>query len=75
MFYKIFFCIVIIYLLNSSLKFDDTDKNIFHRSDLKLHIDNRTGCHYLSTWTGQIIPRLDKDGKQICEKRKTNLLD
>ena len=45
---------------------DSTDKDFWHRSNLRLHIDNKTGCHYLSTWSGVIIPRLDKDGHHIC---------
>ena len=52
--------------LISYITLDSTDKDILHKSDLKLHIDNETGCHYLSTRKGHIIPRLDKDGKQVC---------
>ena len=52
--------------LISYITLDSTDKDILHKSDLKLHIDNMTGCHYLSTRKGHLIPRLDKDGKQVC---------
>lgn len=45
---------------------DSTDKDFWHKSNLILHIDNRTGCHYLSTWTGNLIPRLDNEGNHIC---------
>ena len=50
----------------SFITLDSTDRDILHKSDLKLHIDNYTGCHYLSTRKGYLIPRLDKDGKQVC---------
>ena len=64
--FKIIFWLLVAFALIQSLKLDSTDKDLFHRSDLKLHIDAQTGCHYLTTWTGQITPRLDKNGKQVC---------
>ena len=50
--------------------YDDTDdRETFTCSGLSLYVDRRTGCHYISGGMfGNIIPRLDKDGKQICEK-------
>lgn len=36
------------------------------RSGLRLLIDHQTGCHYLA-YKGGLTPRLDADGKQICE--------
>jgi hypothetical protein len=36
------------------------------RSNMELHIDAKTGCHYLSTKYGGIIKRTDKKGKHIC---------
>lgn len=67
MFYKVFFWIVIgIGILQFIFpKLDNTDKNFIHRSDLKLHTDYGTGNQYLTTWTGFIVPRLDKNGKQV----------
>lgn len=65
MFYKVFFWIVIFYLLLDPLMLDDTDKDISHKSDLKLHTDYGTGVQYLSTWTGYMKPRLDKDGNIV----------
>lgn len=46
---------------------DDTDPPN-KRSGLKLLIDHKTGCHYL-VHKGGLTPRLDSDGKQICDKR------
>lgn len=70
MFYKVFFWIVIFYLLIDSLMLDDTDKDIFHKSDLKLHTDYGTGVQYLSTWTGYMIPRRNANGEIINIYRK-----
>lgn len=54
-------------VLNSIFnRVDRTDRDFWHRSNLNLHIDNETGCHYLSTWSGIITPRVDKNGKHIC---------
>ena len=36
------------------------------RSNMGLHIDNLTGCHYLSTLFGGMTPRLDKHGNHMC---------
>ncbi|MGK5044924.1 hypothetical protein ACQ4WP_03355 [Janthinobacterium sp. GB4P2] len=34
-----------------------------------LYVDNETGCHYLSTDAFQVlVPRLDRDGKQVCPR-------
>ena len=63
---KSFIFWLFIWWLISFITLDSTDKDILHKSDLKLHIDNMTGCHYLSTRKGHLIPRLDKDGKQVC---------
>ena len=70
-FLKIFIFWLFIWWLISFITLDSTDKDILYKSDLKLHIDNYTGCHYLSTRKGHIIPRLDKDGKQVCSGYET----
>ena len=63
----LFFGIFISYLLAFIFTpLDSTDFNAFNRSNLKLHIDNMTGCHYLSTRQGHIIKRVDAKGKHIC---------
>jgi len=48
---------------------DDSDVNWHDRSGLRLHIDNRTGCHYFSGLLGGPIERKDRNGKQICDPR------
>lgn len=45
---------------------DDTDGA--RRSGLSPRTDARTGCQYLETAGGGITPRLDRDGRQICER-------
>lgn len=37
------------------------------RSGITLHIDNKSGCHYLGAKRGGLIKRLDKEGHHICE--------
>lgn len=45
--------------------YDSTD-NGKKRSGMAVHVDDKTGCHYISTMFGGPTPRLDKNGKQIC---------
>lgn len=45
---------------------DSTDSSRLDRSNLVLHIDNKTGCQYLASAYGGITARLDKDGNHIC---------
>ena len=59
-FYIVLFCLY---------PMDDTDKDFFNRSGLALMIDNRTGCHYVGSLFGSATPRLDRDGKHICDTR------
>lgn len=70
MFYKIFFYVVTISFIISCFHIDNSDKNIFKRSDMAIKTDYLTGCQYLVTFWGGITPRLDKDGKQVCIKEK-----
>lgn len=39
-------------------------------SGMKPRTDHRTGCQYLTTSYGGITPRLDHNGKHICEGGK-----
>lgn len=57
--------IVLINVYNIMQPRDSTDSNST-RSGLKLHVDAKTGCHYLSTARGGITPRYDRDGTHIC---------
>ncbi len=45
---------------------DDTDAGFWDRSGLRLHRDEGTGCEWLATRAGNLSPRLDASGKQIC---------
>lgn len=47
---------------------DDTDPPK-GRSDLKVYTDHRTGCQYIGTGSGGLTPRLDANGKQICQRK------
>ena len=42
---------------------DSTDGK--NRSGMRLHVDNETGCEYLSAVGGGIAPRLDANGLQM----------
>lgn len=52
---------------------DDTDAGRWGggRSGVKPVTDALTGCQYLITRDGGITPRLDADGKHICEVRRS----
>lgn len=45
--------------------YDDSD-NGFVKSGLKIRSDHLTGCEYLESWSGSLMPRVDRDGKQVC---------
>lgn len=53
-----------------SAPLDDTDDVVAgKRSGMILHVDHRTGCHYLSMGRfGGITPRLNPDGSQVCTR-------
>ncbi len=44
---------------------DETDGDWPHRSNLQLRIDAETGCDYLESSSGHLIPRYDKAGNQV----------
>jgi hypothetical protein len=45
---------------------DSTDYSHFDRSGMHLHIDAKTGCHYVASQYGGITPRVDAEGTHIC---------
>lgn len=45
---------------------DATDLSKDQRSGLTLRTDYGTGCEYLQGSSGQLTPRLDRAGHQIC---------
>lgn len=57
--------IIVINIYNIIQPRDSTDSNST-RSGLGLHVDAKTGCHYLSTARGGITPRYDRNGTHIC---------
>lgn len=56
-----------IYALYSTMPVfkDDTDGD--KRSGMMLSVDAQTGCHYLRTQAGGITPRLNREGRHVCE--------
>ena len=65
-----FFTIAFILALVTGISYlsgtDSTDTSFFNRSNLQIKVDNLTGCHYLNSARGGVIPRVNKDGKHIC---------
>jgi len=63
---------VIQYTLNQfNIGFDNSDNSIAHqRSNLVIYTDYKTGCQYLQGgfFGDNITPRMDENGKQICQK-------
>lgn len=61
---------VLISLVGRCTPRDSTDPPA-GRSGMGLRTDHRTGCQYLTTYSllgeTSITPRLDRDGRQICE--------
>lgn len=54
--------------VNYVTPYDSTD-NDGERSGFRLMTDNLTGCQYLQAGIfGGLSPRLDADGKQICDR-------
>ena len=53
---------------------DDTDNPVTKtRSGLSLYTDHGTGCQYLKAGMfGNLIPRLDENGNQICVKSQSS---
>ncbi len=52
--------------INGSPAKDSTDPEN-GRSGLVLHIDNLTGCHYISKpFGGVLTPRVDSHGEHVC---------
>lgn len=69
----LFWIIVLIFFLTLLLNFfkvgwDSTDGE--SRSGLGLHTDNLTGCQYLASPHGGLVPRFDKDCTHICNRQE-----
>jgi hypothetical protein len=60
----------LVYMANVQKPYNSTDnKALGIRSGMMLSVDNGTGCEYLMSISGGIIPRMNADGKQICRKK------
>lgn len=46
--------------------FGSTPPSTPHRTEAKVIYDSGTGCQYLSSHSGRLIPRLDAKGRQVC---------
>lgn len=61
---------VVVVVMGECSQRDDTDP-ASGRSGMGLRIDNRTGCHYLTSvglfGESAITPRLDREGRHICQ--------
>lgn len=60
---------IVIWVVDIATPYDNTDdKENSVRSGMSLFTDNLTGCQYLSGGLfGGITPRLNADGKQVCQ--------
>lgn len=75
---NVFLLIVLLFFASQvigSNGLDDSDYNSKNKSGLTVHIDARTGCHYLQShgifgFGSSLTPRLDGDGNQIVEHKK-----
>jgi len=57
-----------------SSRYGDTDYIDHKKSGLLLFVDQATGCHYIKTNVfDSLTPRLDKDGKVICEYQQQEI--
>jgi len=59
--------LLLLVFIQTYTPYDDTDnKENNIRSDMHLHTDHKTGCQYLSGWSGILIPRVNARGEHIC---------
>lgn len=49
---------------------DATDKSVSVRSGVNLITDYGTGCQYLETNSGGLTPRMNAEGRHICNGEK-----
>ena len=69
----LFWIVVLVFFLTLMSNFfkvgwDSTDGE--SRSGLGLPTDNLTGCQYLSSPRGGLVPRSDKNGTHICNQQE-----
>ncbi len=61
-----FFWMIVIQIVISSFGFFTDSTDGIKRSGMNLRKDYETGCEYLESTGGYLIPRVDKDYKHIC---------
>lgn len=49
---------------------DGEVKSSEKRYDLDIYFDHGTGCHYVRGWSGGLYPRMNREGKQVCDEVK-----
>ena len=59
--------ILYLFLLWATGGMDKDSTDGAKRSNMSLRIDAMTGCHYLEGRKGGMTPRLDINGKHICQ--------
>lgn len=61
---------IILFLITAwnSGRFSRDSTDGFYRSGMALRIDAMTGCNYLESVKGFLIPRLNSQGEHICNK-------
>lgn len=77
---NIFLVLVLLFAIGQlamGQRLDDSDYDKKNRSGLSVHIDARTGCHYLQGhgifgFGSSLIPRVDAEGNHICEHKVLN---
>lgn len=63
--------IVTTYIDNTyNFRVDDTDKDGWNRSGLRVYVDYKTGVEYVGTSKGGLCPRVNSEGKIIVRKLK-----
>lgn len=58
-----------IFLNQFNIRTDDSDKDGWNRSGLKIHTDHLTGVQYVSTRGGGMHIRVDADGRPIISRK------
>lgn len=75
---QIFFILIIMLIVALALFVLDKQCNTnnelsLNNKNMFVYVDDLTGCQYLRTYKGGITPRLNKDGKQICEVKNVEI--
>lgn len=66
----LFWIVVFVFFLTLVLKIGWDSMDSESRSGLGLHTDNLTGCQYLSSPRGGLVPRFGNDGIHLCNRQE-----